>query len=654
MRNSMKTKGGLALALALSLTGCGPQSAPPEQPAQRAEAACEQQHPYPCGGEWPEGLAGPFELGEVIEVRIPGHDGTMLHGWVAFPTTPGDVRLPTILSSSPYYDSPLVVAPAAYRDPNTDIAAPVPGATGWWDEQVPLPLDVNTHSAGFPPIRLIRQGYALAYVSVRGTGSSQGCMNGGGTDDQLDQRAIIEWIASQDWSNGRVGMVGLSAPSYQSWGAAVEAPTALKTIVTAGDFLDPYQVIHTPQGARSLIVDYYYGQWTTTLSLDGGLVRGHLDPTRAGCEGWRPLAEDTASLATGDRNAQYWLDRGLSARLSQVRAAVLDTSGYYDLAAHAMQDSMIWGSLPRKTPRVAIRGWWGHGHPAPDNPWHTRLDFPSGEVEWEAYVTRWFDYWLKGIGPEPRTGVVYHQDQTPRWHEAESWSPEPSKKEVLYLSPQGFATTPGQGSVTFRSAPHPLDAHWMVQAVGSLAGGSIEPDEGGMSAVLCPSPADASLSHLYQTPALEAPVLLAGNPFAFMKLSSDQPGGLVTVTLYDLAPEFACTRWRATGARYIASGSADLEFYSTPYQAHAFPVATPVDLRIDLSDVTYLLEPGHRLALAVSSGAPYERAGSLYTPNITIDGVGELVVPVVEGTLGGERPKTKYPQRPFTPDGYED
>jgi predicted acyl esterase len=157
-------------------------------------------------------------------------------------------------------------------------------------------------------------------------------------------------------------------------------------------------------------------------------------------------------------------------------------------------------------------------------------------------------------------------------------------------------------------------------------------------------------------------VLIAGNPFADVNVSSDQPGGVVTVSLYDIAPTFACTGSHVTGARYIASGSADLNFYKTPYVSHDFPVNSPTDVRIDLSDTTYVLGAGHRLAAIVSNGGPYERSGSLFTPNITIHGVrgaptaraSHIVVPVADGTLGGARPTVHYPQRPFTPPGYHD
>lgn len=660
----------VAAAVAFATTSQAPVVARGTLSGADAAAATEgrdcRPDPYPCGGEWPAELVGrdDFEFDRIDEVRVPGAGGTRLAGWIAYPRVPPGVKLPTVLSSSPYYDTPLVVPGAFYRNPTHPLAAEVGGASGWWSEIVPLPLDVNTHSAGFPPVRLLRKGYAMAYFNVRGTGDSEGCFDGGGALDQADQVNLINWIAAQPWSNGRVGMVGLSAPSRSSWQAAVEAPAALKTIITAGDLIDLYQWVHTPQGSNSLALSTYYGLWSAQLSLTGGLMQGRTGAAgRAECDPGRFARQEALSAVTGDRNAGYYAERTLSARLGSIRAAVLDTSGTLDFAGHASQDSTIWGSLSPATPKVAIRGYWGHDHPTSWNPWGTRLDFPSGTVEWEQYVTSWLDFWLKGIGPEPRTNIVYHQDQNLDWHEATSWSPEPAKKEVLYLAQAGLSTTPTAGDVMFRSAPNPLDVDWIENALKSLSGEAIgEPYDQGLNPTLCPTVLDEGLSHAYMTPAVASPVFIAGNPFAYVNASSDQPGGVVTVSLYDIEPTFACSGSHVSGARYIASGSADLNFYETPYVSREFPVGTPKEVRIDLSDTSYVLAAGHRLAVVVSNGGPFERSGSRFTPNITVHGTtggaaagaSHIVVPVADGTLGGARPTVQYPPRPFTPPGYQD
>src|SRR5687767_7545127 len=50
--------------------------------------------------------------------------------------------------------------------------------------------------------------------------------------DGADARAVIEWIAKQPWSDGRVAMVGDGYGGFAAWAAAKRAPRALKAIAT--------------------------------------------------------------------------------------------------------------------------------------------------------------------------------------------------------------------------------------------------------------------------------------------------------------------------------------------------------------------------------------------------------------------------------------
>jgi uncharacterized protein len=49
--------------------------------------------------------------------------------------------------------------------------------------------------------------------------------------DGDDARALIEWIATQPWSDGRVGMFGGSYDGFTQWAAAKKMPAALKAIM---------------------------------------------------------------------------------------------------------------------------------------------------------------------------------------------------------------------------------------------------------------------------------------------------------------------------------------------------------------------------------------------------------------------------------------
>jgi len=52
--------------------------------------------------------------------------------------------------------------------------------------------------------------------------------------DGDDARAVINWIAKQPWSDGRVGMYGDGYSGFTPWAAAKHLPPALKAIATSG------------------------------------------------------------------------------------------------------------------------------------------------------------------------------------------------------------------------------------------------------------------------------------------------------------------------------------------------------------------------------------------------------------------------------------
>jgi len=53
-------------------------------------------------------------------------------------------------------------------------------------------------------------GYATVTVDVRGTGNSQGEWESFGEREQKDYFQVVDWAASQPWSDGRIGLYGAS------------------------------------------------------------------------------------------------------------------------------------------------------------------------------------------------------------------------------------------------------------------------------------------------------------------------------------------------------------------------------------------------------------------------------------------------------------
>jgi putative CocE/NonD family hydrolase len=74
--------------------------------------------------------------------------------------------------------------------------------------------------------RFIANGYVHVIAQPRGSAKSEGHYG----HEDTDHYDLIEWITKQPWSNGKVGMVGISGYAGEQWRAAAQGHPALKAI----------------------------------------------------------------------------------------------------------------------------------------------------------------------------------------------------------------------------------------------------------------------------------------------------------------------------------------------------------------------------------------------------------------------------------------
>ena len=85
------------------------------------------------------------------------------------------------------------------------------------------------------------RGYASLRIDVRGSGASDGVL-----EDEYSQREqddvceALAWVAAQPWSNGSVGMIGLSWGGFAALQAASRRPPELNAIVVVCASADRY------------------------------------------------------------------------------------------------------------------------------------------------------------------------------------------------------------------------------------------------------------------------------------------------------------------------------------------------------------------------------------------------------------------------------
>lgn len=167
------------------------------------------------------------ESGLLIErnVPVPLRDGVRIFIDLYRPEdTAGKRGLPVLLGWSPYGKH------------NTADRLPWPEADvrpGW--------ISPYTAFEAPDPAYWCRHGYAVAYPDPRGSWYSEGDLRHGGLGEAEDCYDLIEWLGTRPWSNGKVGMTGVSYLTAIQWQVAPLRPPHLAAINPWEGFSDWYR-----------------------------------------------------------------------------------------------------------------------------------------------------------------------------------------------------------------------------------------------------------------------------------------------------------------------------------------------------------------------------------------------------------------------------
>lgn len=468
----------------------------------------------------------------------------------------------------------------------------------------------------------VRRGYVGVRVDIRGFGASEGVPpeREYSEQEQEDGEQAISWLAHQPWSNGNVGMFGISWGGFTAMQMAMRHAPGLKAIVavdaTAELFHDD---VHYIDGIAhidefELNMDMAEG-WAgaPNYSLDEKTLGPRFDAPP-----WSLL------YLKHQHDGPFWRDRVRP--LSEITIPSFLIGGLQDGYRDNIPDML----MKSKAPIKALVGPWNHSFP-------NNADF-GPRVEWRDQAVRWFDHWLKGrdtgIENDPRL-VIYMQHWHPpnpnletvpgEWRREDVWPPRDAQSSTLFLQPNH---TLAQSQAA--PATHQLQ---YVPTVGVEAGfwwGELLNDT---------RPVDA-FSLVYDSAPLDEDVAILGRPHALLQASATAPLADWFARLSDVAPDGEVTQITGAGLN-----GAQRDSMSDPKDLEPGRVY-PLDIEMHLT--SWVFPKGHRIRISISNAlwpmlipTPYAMTTSL---ELGGSGGSRMTLPIVP--LQGEpAPEFSPPQK---------
>jgi predicted acyl esterase len=232
-------------------------------------------------------------------------------------------------------------------------------------------------------------GYAVVRVDSRGAGRSPGYLDIFSPRETLDFYHAIEWAGTRPWSNGRVGLNGISYYAINQWHVAALQPPHLTAMIPWEGAADAYRDWYRHGGILSnRFTEVWYPR--QVQAVQHGNPDAPRDPwmneSAAGPEALSPeaLADnrcDTLANARAREMDDGWY-RGRSPDWSKVVVPFLSAANWAGFGLHPR------GNFEAFTEAASTEKWL-EGHPGRHEEW---FYLPYGM----ALQKRFFDHYLKG------------------------------------------------------------------------------------------------------------------------------------------------------------------------------------------------------------------------------------------------------------------
>ena len=362
-----------------------------------------------------------------FDVPITMDDGVVLRADVFRPLHEG--KFPVILSYGPYAKN------LAFQD----------GYPSAWQRMVEKHPDVTAGSSNLyqswevvDPEKWVPHNYACVRVDSRGAGCSPGFIDHFSPRETKDFYDCIEWAGVQPWSNGKVGLNGISYYGINQWHVASLQPPHLAAMCIWEGAADWYRDMTHHGGILSTFWENWYDMQVKTVQYGAGERGKRSRVTSDFVCGPETLSENELARNRTDFGAQ--------------------------IVAHPMDDDYHKARSPKwdkvTTPLFSAANWGGQGlHPRGNFEGFVRAAAKHKWLEahgiehWTHFYTdygreqqlRFFDHFLhgkkQGWSKQPKVLLqVRHIDKFEPRAESE-WPLKRTRWTKFYLDPASMTLT---------------------------------------------------------------------------------------------------------------------------------------------------------------------------------------------------------------------
>lgn len=415
-------------------------------------------------------------------------------------------------------------------------------------------------------------GYNVVVVDVRGTGASFGHREGfRSPTERNDYYEITEWVCRQNWSDGRIGVTGISYLGAAADFLASTGHPAVKAIAPLFSVWDTYENNYFPGGVQLFDLIESYSQLMIGLDQDDReAIQPYTSYAHPAFDGPAPVDADPGAHDRDAALRDHWgnyrhadmmrefimREKPLpydpdysSATFSPYSysdgirpdVAIYSASGWMDGAGYAN------GAISRfltknRNPHHLLLGPWDHGARSHVSPWSEE---GAPDESWWFEILRFFDEYLDGqdTGIREEAPIHYYMMHAEEWRSSASWPPASGSARYelaadRLLTPYSNADAAVAGpSAQNTESTHDFDFVDFTVDFGSGTGRNTRYERiAGKSVSKYYSDWQGRTDHhlVFETPVLNANLELMGHAIATLQLSSDQPDATVFVYLTEV------------------------------------------------------------------------------------------------------------------------